>query len=38
MPGGNQQVLSYFLVEYGWVSADEVFDADALSDILLPMD
>jgi hypothetical protein len=38
MPGGNQQVLSYFLVEYGWVSADEVFEADALSDILLPMD
>jgi len=39
MPGGMGQsgweVLSYFLVEFGWVSADAVFDPDALAEIML---
>ena len=39
MPGGTGKsgwdVLSYFLVEYGWVSADAVFDPDALAEIML---
>ncbi|MFA5629621.1 MAG: multiheme c-type cytochrome [Dehalococcoidales bacterium] len=35
MPGGNDDVLSFFLVEYGWVSADTIFDLDTLSDIVL---
>jgi hypothetical protein len=42
MPGGwgesGLQVLSYFLVEYGWVSADTIFDPDALAEISLPRD
>lgn len=39
MPGGmgisGWEVLSYFLVEFGWVSADAVFDPDALAEIML---
>jgi hypothetical protein len=39
MPGGTGQsgweVLSYFLVEFGWVSADAIFDEDALAEIIL---
>jgi len=39
MPGGwgesGLQVLSYFLVEYEWVSADDIFEAGSLSDIKL---
>jgi hypothetical protein len=39
MPGGMGQagweVLSYFLVEFDWVSADTVFDPDALAEIIL---
>jgi hypothetical protein len=40
MSGGYGQtgleVLSYFLVEHGWVSANTVFDESTLPDISLP--
>lgn len=40
MSGGYGQtgleILSYFLVEHGWVSANTVFNEDSLPEILLP--
>jgi|LSQX01.3.fsa_nt_gb hypothetical protein len=39
MPNGgeksNWEILSYWLVEFGWVSSNETFDLDALSGITL---
>ena len=39
MPRGwgesGKQILAYLLLEYGWVSADAVFDPDALAEIIL---
>jgi hypothetical protein len=39
MPGGMGQsgweILSYFLVEFGWVSANVIFDENALAEIML---
>ena len=40
MSGGYGQagyeILSYLLLEHGWVSADTVFDPDALAELFLP--
>jgi hypothetical protein len=40
MSGGYGQtgleILSYFLMENGWVSSNTVFNADTLSEISLP--
>ncbi len=40
MPGGfgqgGREILSYFLIEHGWISADAIFDLNALAEILLP--